>query len=95
MQIIFLLGSFYLNDEFLHDYRSKTQNQYERPEIKTKNFDITTEVPERITIRSPPPFSAEEKSIFQTKLRTSYLSQESQIIDRGVNKVLDGTLSPE
>ena len=83
-----------MNDEFLHDYRSKNQNQYERPEIKEKKFDITTEVTEKIEIRSPTPLSAEEKSIFQTKLRTSYLSQESQIIDRA-NKVLDGTLSSE
>ena len=91
MQIIFLLGSFYLNDEFLHDYRSKTQNQYERPEIKTKNFDITTEVPERITIRSPPPFSAEEKSIFQTKLRQ--YSTKEQVRTHRRDRLSHGSLS--
>ena len=86
----------HLNDECLHDYRPKTQNQYERPYSTAKVSDITIKRPETVATRLPTPLSPlspEEKSLFKTKLRIPNLAQQSPKVD-SINKVLDRTLSP-
>ena len=81
-----------MNNEFLHDYQPKTQNQYfERPDTTTKGSNNTSRRPDTITTRLHTPLSIEEQSIFQTKINIPYSAKGQQRVDR----LLKGSLSAE